>query len=122
MDNSALYTSSISSIINGLSDHDIQILTIESVYSTIINDMAKTFVCMNHEILLAKLHFNGIGRVGLPEEWFYLSNRRQNVEVKSPNTTINVSSVWGTLKHGANKVHFCMHQDFKHFTTFTDNP
>jgi deoxyribodipyrimidine photolyase len=77
---------------------------------------------MNHEILLAKLHFNGIGRVGLPEEWFYLSNRRQNVEVKSPNTTINVSSVWGTLKHGANKVHFCMHQDFKHFTTFTDNP
>ena len=35
VDNSALDTPSISSIINGLSDHDMQILTIDSVYSTI---------------------------------------------------------------------------------------
>ena len=84
--------------------------------------MAKTFHCMNHEILLAKLNFNGIGGVGLPEDWFCLSKRRQNVEVKSPNTTKKVSSFWGTLKHAANKVHFCTHQGFQHFTTFTDNP
>jgi hypothetical protein len=55
---------------------------------------------MNQEILLDKLHFYGIGKVGLSEDLFCLSNRRQNVEVKSPNTTKNVSSVWGTLKHG----------------------
>ena len=84
--------------------------------------MAKTFDCMNREILLVKLHFSGTGGVGLPENWFCLSNRRQNVEVKSPNTTKNVSCVWHTLKHGANKVHFCMHEGFEHFTTFTDNP
>jgi len=63
-------------------------------------DRAKTFECMNHEILLAALHFYGIGGVGLSEDWFYLSNRRQNVEIKSPSTTKNVSSLWGTLKHG----------------------
>jgi len=40
---------------------------------------------MNHEILLAKLHFYGIQ--GVSEDWFksYLTNRRQEVEVKSPN-------------------------------------
>jgi hypothetical protein len=54
-------------------------------------DLANTFVHVNHEILLAKLHFYGIGEVGLYEGCFYL---------RSPNTTKNSSSVWGTLKHG----------------------
>jgi len=64
------------------------------------SDLAKTFECVNHEILLATLHSYGNGGVGLSEDWLYLSNRRQNVEIKSPNTTKNVSSLWGTLKHG----------------------
>jgi len=43
--------------------------------------------CVNHEILLAKLHFSGIRRIS--EDWFrsYLNNGRQKVKVKSPNTT-----------------------------------
>jgi len=45
-------------------------------------DLAKVCKCMNHEILLAKLHFYGIR--GVFENWFraYLTNRRQKVEVK----------------------------------------
>jgi hypothetical protein len=50
-------------------------------------DLAKAFVCVNYQNLLAKLHFYGIQ--GISEDWFrsYLTNRRQKVEVKSPNTT-----------------------------------
>jgi hypothetical protein len=52
----------------------------------IFHDWAKAFDCINQEILLAKLHFSGIR--GICEDWFrsYLTNRRQKVEVKSPNT------------------------------------
>ena len=30
----------------------------------------------------------------------YLTNRKQKVKVKSPNTTKHIFSDWGTLKHG----------------------
>jgi hypothetical protein len=55
---------------------------------------------VNHEALLAKLHCYGIRSVS--EDWFrsYLTNRRQKAEVKSPMTTQNFFSDWGTLKHG----------------------
>jgi len=44
---------------------------------------------MYHEILLANLHFYGIWEVY--EDWFryHTANRRQKVEVKSPNTAQN---------------------------------
>jgi len=58
---------------------------------------------MNHEILLVKLHFYEI--VGVSEDWFRscLINRRQKVEIKSPNTTNHFFSAWGTLKHGVSQ-------------------
>ena len=66
----------------------------------ILCDLAKAFVCINYAILLAKLHFYGIW--GASENWFryYLSNKRQKVEVKSPNTAQKFFSGCGTLKHG----------------------
>jgi hypothetical protein len=51
--------------------------------------LVKTFDCVNHDILLSKLNCYGI--CGVPEDWFrhYLTNRRQKVEVKSPNAAQN---------------------------------
>jgi hypothetical protein len=64
-------------------------------------DLAKAFDCVNHEILLAKLHFYGIQWVS--EDWFRscLINRKQQLEIKSPNTTKMFFSAWGALKHVA---------------------
>jgi hypothetical protein len=63
-------------------------------------DLAKAFDCVNHEILLDKLHFYGIQ--GIAAQWFrsYLTDRKQKVEVKSPKNNQNFSSNWGTIKHG----------------------
>jgi len=50
-------------------------------------DFAKAFDCVNHKILSAKLLFYGIW--GVSEDWFRfcLTNRSQQVEVTSLNST-----------------------------------
>ena len=64
-----------------------------------ICDLAKAFGCVNHKILLVNLHFYVIQ--GEYEDWFrlYLTNRRQKVEIKLPNSTQNFFSDWSILKH-----------------------
>jgi hypothetical protein len=63
-------------------------------------DLAKAFDCVNHEMLLTKLHFYGIQ--GIAAKWFrsYLTDRKQKVEVESPKNNQNFFSNWGTIKHG----------------------
>jgi hypothetical protein len=63
-------------------------------------DLTKAFDCVNHEILLSKLHCYGIQ--GVMADWFryYLTNRQQKVKIRSPNSTKNFFSDWGTMKHG----------------------
>jgi hypothetical protein len=62
--------------------------------------LAKAFVCVNQETLLAQLHFYGIWVVS--EDWFrsYSINKRQKLEVTLLNSSQNVFCDWGTLKHG----------------------
>jgi len=57
-------------------------------------DSAKAFDCLNHEILLAKLHYYGIH--GTVANWFrpYLTNRKQKTEIKSFEKFF---SSWGTV-------------------------
>jgi len=54
----------------------------------IFSDLTKAYDCVSHGILLAELHFYGIW--GVSEDWFRscFTNKRQKVEVKSPNTAI----------------------------------
>jgi hypothetical protein len=46
-------------------------------------DLLKAFYCVNHEILLAKLHYYGIQETAA--NWFrsYLTNRQPKTEIKS---------------------------------------
>jgi len=55
-------------------------------------DLTKAFDCVNHEILLPKLHSYGV--LGVSEDSFrsHLTNRGRKVEVKSPNLTQNFFS------------------------------
>jgi len=49
-------------------------------------DLGKAFDGINHAISLAKLCFHEIRGVSEDWVWYHLSNRKQKVEVKSPNT------------------------------------
>jgi hypothetical protein len=60
----------------------------------------KNFDCVNHEILLTKLHFYGIQGVTIDCFWSYLTNRRQKVEIKSLSSSEKFFPDWGILKHG----------------------
>jgi hypothetical protein len=65
----------------------------------IFYDLSKAFDCVNHEILLMKLHFYGIQ--GVTIDWFrsYLTNRRQKVEIKLLSSSEKFFSDSGILKH-----------------------
>jgi hypothetical protein len=61
----------------------------------IFSDLAKAFNYVNHEVLLAKLHYYGIQ--GTVADWFrsYLTNRKQKTEIKSFE---KFSPKWGNNK------------------------
>jgi hypothetical protein len=60
-------------------------------------DLTKASDCVNHELLLAKLHYYGIQDTVI--NWFrsYLRNRNKKTEIKSYEI---FSSKLGTVKHG----------------------
>jgi hypothetical protein len=63
-------------------------------------DLAKAFDCINHEILMAKLHSYGIQGTAANWERANLTNIKQNVEIKPSSATPNVFSNCRTVTHG----------------------
>ncbi|GFG37065.1 hypothetical protein Cfor_05746 [Coptotermes formosanus] len=63
-------------------------------------DLTKAFDCVNHEILLAKLHYYGIQ--GVNANWFktYITNRKQKVKITSQNHKGDSLCRWETIKYG----------------------
>jgi hypothetical protein len=63
-------------------------------------DLAKAFDCVNHEILLTKLHYFGIQGATASSFRSYPTGRKQKIEIKLPYTTRSTYSSWGTIEHG----------------------
>jgi hypothetical protein len=62
-------------------------------------DLAKSFDCINHNVLLSKLNFYGM--TGIAYEWIklYPRNRYQRVEIKITNFNHKTFSNWGVIKY-----------------------
>jgi hypothetical protein len=69
-------------------------------HTEIFCDVAKAVDCVNHKILLVKLHFCGVQVIFADWLRFYLNNRRQEIEINSPFDTQFFFSDWGALKCG----------------------
>jgi hypothetical protein len=63
-------------------------------------DLTKAFDCVNHEILLTKLHYYGIRGVGW--NWFKtcITNRKQKVQIISQSGIQESICKWETIKSG----------------------
>ena len=63
-------------------------------------DLSKAFDCVNHEILIAKLHHYGIRGVVL--DWFksYITNRKQKFKITSQNGKKDSFCRWETTRNG----------------------
>ena len=74
------------------------------VAGAVLMDLSKAFDCLNHELLLAKLHAYGFSKSALTLIHSYLSNRRQRVKIngsfstwKDTNLGVPQGSVLGPL-------------------------
>jgi hypothetical protein len=63
-------------------------------------DLSKVFECINHKILIDKLHHYGVCGVNI--KWFesYVADRKQRVDIISPSQQQKVSSRWEKTKYG----------------------
>jgi hypothetical protein len=83
-----------------LTDSILKLLNQKAHVGGVFCDLAKAFDCVNHEMLLTKLHYFGIR--GSTANWFksYPTNRKQKIEIKSPYITQSTYSNWGIIEHG----------------------
>ena len=63
-------------------------------FGALLTDISKAFDCVNHELLIAKLHAYGLDNSSLRLIHSYLNNRRQRVHID------NEFSKWSDIKDG----------------------
>ena len=87
-------------VVFALTGYILSSLNLRQQIGGIFCDLSKAFDCVNHEILIAKLHYYGIHEVVL--NWFksYITNRKQKVKITSQNGKKESSSRWETIKNG----------------------
>jgi len=92
--------SDIEKAVFALTNYILSSLNLRQQIGGIFCDLSKAFDCVNHEILLAKLHHYGIRGVVL--NWFksYITNRKQKVKITSQNCKQDSSCRWETIKNG----------------------
>ena len=71
-----------------------QALDKKSKAGAILTDLSKAFDCLNHKLLIAKLHAYGFSIPSLEYIYSYLSERNQRTKIGS------VSSSWKMIKTG----------------------
>ena len=64
----------------------------DGAFGAFLTDISKTFYCLPHELLIAKLHANGFDLKSLNLIFDYLSNRKQKVKV------CGTYSSWGSTE------------------------
>ena len=65
-----------------------------------MNDLEKAFDCVNHDIVLSKLKFCGIGNKNLTLYRSYLDNRHCRVAIYNDRENSNKVSNWAKVRHG----------------------
>ena len=63
-------------------------------FGALLTDLSKAFDCVNHELLIAKLHAYGLDNSSLRLIHSYLNNRQQRVRID------NEFSTWSDIKDG----------------------
>ena len=66
----------------------------KNAFGTLLTDLSKAFDCINHDLLIAKLHAYGVDKYGLKLIFSYLKNRKQCVRIN------NTWSSWKEVKFG----------------------
>ena len=91
---------SIDNAIFNLTDKILTSLDHRQQVGGIFCDFSKAFDCMDHDILLDKMHYYGVQ--GISHQWFrsYLENRKQQAYLPSCNSETGQSSRWETVIKG----------------------
>ena len=66
-------------------------------FGALLTDFFKAFDCVNHELLIAKLHAYGLDNSSLRLIHSYLNNRQQRVRID------NEFSTWSDIKDGVSQ-------------------